>query len=318
MPTNAQNAQGGVRHIAIDASLAEQRIDNFLLRELKGVPRSLVYRLLRKGQVRVNGGRIRAEYRLKVGDRVRLPPVRLPGSGDAVEPPANVVSRVESAILYEDPALLVVNKPSGLAVHGGSGVPYGLVDILRRLRPKAKGLELAHRLDRGTSGCVVVAKKRSSLRYLHALFREGRVEKHYTALLVGQLPKGSVPVEAALQRVRDGSGEPKVRATAEGKASRTVFRTLSRYRGYTLAEARLETGRMHQIRVHAASIGHPVCGDEKYGDEAANGRLRELGLKRMFLHASRLSFTGPEGEPLEVEAPMDASLLGLLERLNGV
>ncbi|MBA1149193.1 RluA family pseudouridine synthase [Ectothiorhodospiraceae bacterium WFHF3C12] len=318
MPSDASKPAGGVRHIAIDPAFAEQRIDNFLLRELKGVPRSLVYRLLRKGQVRVNGGRIKAEYRLKAGDSVRLPPVRVAGAGEPVEPPQNMVERVERAILFEDPDLIIVNKPSGLAVHGGSGVPYGLVDILRRLRPRAKGLELAHRLDRGTSGCIVVAKKRSSLRYLHGLFRDGHVEKHYLTLLGGQLPKGAVPVEAALRRVRDGSGEHRVLAGAQGKPSRTVFRTVRRFRGFTLAEAALETGRMHQIRVHAASLGHPVAGDEKYGDEGINERLRALGLKRIFLHASRLSFTGPQGQSLAVEAPLDDMLQGLLDRLEAL
>lgn len=211
---------------------------------------------------------------------------------------------------------MVVNKPSGLAVHGGSGVPYGLVDILRRLRPRAKGLELAHRLDRGTSGCVVVAKKRSSLRHLHALFRDGHVDKRYLALLAGRLPRGAVPVEAPLQRIRDGSGEHRVIAGPRGKPSRTVFRTRRRYQGFTLAEVELGTGRMHQIRVHAAGIGCPVAGDEKYGNDEANARLRRMGLNRIFLHASSLSFRGPDGEEVNVDAPLDASLGALLERLD--
>lgn len=316
MPSDASKPAGRVRHVAIDTALAEQRIDNFLLRELKGVPRSLVYRLLRKGEVRVNGGRIRAAYRLQPGDVIRLPPVRRPDSGEPVAPPAGILEAVERSIIHEDPQLLVVNKPAGLAVHGGSGVPYGLVDVLRRLRPAARGLELAHRLDRDTSGCVVVAKKRSSLRYLHGLFRSGQVEKHYQALLIGRLPEGPVPVEAALRRVRDGSGEHRVMAGGEGRASRTVFRTRRRFSASTLADVSLETGRMHQIRVHAASIGHPVAGDGKYGDAEANRRLRAQGLKRMFLHASRLSFDAPGGGKLSVEAPLDAGLEALLERLE--
>jgi len=316
MSTRGVKATQQVRHVEIGPDFQDQRIDNFLLRELKGVPRSLVYRLLRKGQVRVNGGRIKADYRLSAGDRVRVPPVRRPEEGETVAPPAGVLKRTEAAIIYEDDSVLVVNKPSGMAVHGGSGVPYGLVDVLRALRPTAKGLDLVHRLDRGTSGCILVAKKRSALRLLHAAFREGRVEKRYLALVAGRLPRGEVPVEAALRRVKDRSGEHRVRTDGSGKASRTVFRARERFADATLVQAELGTGRMHQIRVHAASMGHPVLGDAKYGDDEANGRLRTLGLKRMFLHAEFLRLALPDGRPLSVEAALPDDLARVLAALR--
>lgn len=310
---------GRVRHLEIAADQAGQRIDNFLLRELKGVPKSRIYRLLRKGEVRVNGGRVEPTYRLLDGDRLRLPPVRQsPESEVSAQPPAGMLKRLENSVLYEDAGLLVINKPSGMAVHGGSGISFGVIEALRVLRPNARELELVHRLDRDTSGCLMIAKRRSVLRALHEALRTGAVDKRYMALLAGKLPRGTIPVEEALERYHVQGGERMVRVGAAGKPARTVFRTLARYAGATLAEADIATGRTHQIRVHAAHIGHPVLGDEKYGSREQNRRFRELGLKRLFLHAHQLRVTLPQSEQeLVVTAPLSADLQQVLEALEG-
>jgi len=311
-----RNPVPGIRHIDIPAELAGQRIDNYLLRELKGVPRTRVYRLLRRGEVRVNGSRARPAYRLQAGDRLRLPPVRT-GEGSVSEPSGRVLARLRAAVLYEDERVLVIDKPSGLAVHGGSGLAYGVVEALRTLRPELPFLDLAHRLDRDTSGCLVLAKRRSSLRALHGLLRDDRVEKRYLALLRGDFGRRERVVAEPLARGQGPGGETVMRVAAEGKPSRTVLRPRSRHGGWTLVEAELHTGRMHQIRAHAAHIGHPVAMDPKYGDPEADRTLRGLGLKRLFLHAASLRFQLPDHPEVHAVSPLPESLQAVLDRLDG-
>lgn len=293
-----------------------QRLDNFLLRHLKGVPRSAVYRLLRTGQVRVNGGRAKPDRRIVAGDKVRIPPVRIDASPVPGSPSAAQRIAVADAILYEDRDLLVLNKPAGMAVHGGSGISFGVIETLRALRPDGT-LELAHRLDRDTSGCLIVSKRRPALRRLHAAFRDGLVEKRYLALLVGRWTQGTMTVGVALKRNQVKGGERVVRVDAAGgKAASSRFKVIDTYADASLMEVTIDTGRTHQIRVHAAHAGHPVAGDDKYGDEAANKRLREAGLKRMFLHASALSMPHPNGEPLAVSAPLGDELRAVIDALE--
>jgi 23S rRNA pseudouridine955/2504/2580 synthase len=305
-----------VQWIAVDAEHAGQRIDNFLITRLKGVPKSHVYRILRTGEVRRNGGRVKAQERLEAGDVVRLPPVRV-AERDTTELPLKLLrSRIEPRILYEDDDLLVLNKPSGMAVHGGSGLSYGVIEALRELRPHSRALELVHRLDRDTSGCLLIAKKRSALKALHEQFRDDDVNKRYVALLAGQWAQSRWRVDAPLKKNVLQSGERMVRVARDGKAAVTEFRRLTRYAEATLVEARPITGRTHQIRVHALHMGHPVAGDERYGDETSNRRLRQLGLKRLFLHARETTFRHPRtAEPLRVEAPLDDELARLLTGL---
>lgn len=300
----------------IGAEQAGQRLDNFLLRELKGVPKSRIYRLLRKGEVRVNGGRSGPEYKLADGDEVRLPPVRTAAEQDVAPPAKGLLQQLEAAIIYEDDGLVVLNKPPGVAVHGGSGVRHGVIEGLRALRPSAPFLELVHRLDRDTSGCLMIAKRRSRLRQLHELLRNGGVEKRYVTLLAGKLPRGVIPVEASLNRFQLQGGERMVRVADEGKEARTVFRTLERFPGATLAEARIDTGRTHQIRVHAAHLGHPVVGDDKYGDREINKAFREFGVRRLFLHAQGLTLHWQDKPPLALTAPLYQDLDEVLVRLR--
>jgi 23S rRNA pseudouridine955/2504/2580 synthase len=306
-----------VEWVQVSADAAGQRIDNFLLARLKGVPRSLVYRVLRSGEVRVNKGRARPSQRLDAGDQVRLPPLRRPVQGESVAPSAQLRERLEEAILYEDERLLVLNKPAGLAVHGGSGIKLGVIETLRSMRPGTE-LELVHRLDRDTSGCLLVSKRRSALRHLHAQLREGQVDKRYLALLCGRLAQPEVEVAAALSTNRVRGGERIVRVDPTGgKPSRTWFRLQQSLGSLTLVEAKLDTGRTHQIRVHAAHLGAAVAGDPKYGSPADNERLKALGLKRLFLHAATLSFRPRDDEPqLRVAAPLPASLAAVLRTLE--
>lgn len=306
-----------VRILEIDAEQAGQRVDNFLMRELKGVPKTRVYRLLRKGEVRVNRGRVDASYRLQAGDQLRVPPVRQAAAEEGpARPPKGMLEALERAVVFEDERLLVLDKPAGMAVHGGSGVPFGVIEALRALRPNAPFLELVHRLDRDTSGLLLIAKRRSLLRQLHELLREGGVQKRYLALLAGKLPRGAVPVEAALERDLLQGGERMVRVAADGKASRSVFRTLDRFKDVTLAEVDIATGRTHQIRVHAAHLGAPVIGDEKYGDKDTNRAYRQLGLKRLFLHAHSLRLQLPDQPPLELRAPLSEDLQRVLDNMK--
>lgn len=297
--------------------MAGQRIDNFLLGRLKGVPRSLVYRLLRRGEVRVNKGRVRPTQRLAEGDLIRLPPLRRPALDGPVSPSAQLRERLDAALLYEDERVLVLNKPAGLAVHGGSGISQGVIETLRAMRPGVD-LELVHRLDRDTSGCLLVSKRRSALRQLHAQLRDGTVDKRYLALLCGRLPEPEVELSMALRTDRVRGGERVVRIDpSAGKPSRTWFRTRQTFGALTLVEAELDTGRTHQIRVHAAHLGAAVAGDSKYGDPVDNERLRRLGLKRLFLHAARLRFRAREDGPMvEVSAPLPAALQAVLKRLE--
>ena len=295
---------------------AGQRIDNFLLRYLKGAPKSLIYRILRKGEVRVNKGRVKAVYRLQAGDRVRIPPVRL-GPSEAKQPSAGLKARLDDTILYEDERIIVINKPSGMAVHGGSGINAGVIEALRALRPEESRLELVHRLDRDTSGCLLISKKPAVLRTLHELIRGNRVDKRYLALLAGSWRKGAKQVDAPLLKNTLQGGERVVRVDPDGKPAETRYRRLERYNDATLVEVELITGRTHQIRVHSAWLGSPVLGDTKYGDETANRRLRELGLKRLFLHAHRLRFRWPgEKRDMAIEAPLPDELQALLAKLK--
>ena len=311
--------QGGakVRLLTAGEEDAGQRLDNFLFRTLKGVPKSHVYRLLRTGQVRVNKKRAKPDYRLETGDELRLPPVRQEEKARPGLPPHWQQEAMRAGILYEDERLLVVNKPAGMAVHGGSGVNFGVIETLRVLRPEYPGLELAHRLDRETSGCLIVAKRRSAVRVLHAAFRGGRVEKRYLALLAHPWAGGEQAVDLPLEKNLLQGGERMVKVSPEGKSAQSLFTPVRQFRDSALLEIRIYTGRTHQIRVHAAHIGHPVAGDEKYGDKEANKAFRAAGLKRMFLHAAELAFDHPEtGERLTLRAPLEDELEAVLRNLK--
>ncbi len=306
-----------VRQVVVAKDDAGQRIDNFLLGLLKGVPKSHVYRILRKGEVRVNKGRIQASYRLQAGDLVRIPPVRVATRETKPQPGAGLLRQLEQAVLFEDKRLIVLNKPSGVAVHGGSGLSYGVIEALRLLRPEERQLELVHRLDRDTSGCLLVAKRRSTLRTLHELLRQNSVDKRYIALVSGRWERQQEKVQVPLLKNLLQGGERIVKVDPQGKPATTHFRVRERFRDATLVEARLVTGRTHQIRVHLAHLGTPILGDEKYGDDAANRAMRELGLKRLFLHAESIGISWPDdGGELLVEAPLEESLQRLLDRLR--
>ncbi|MGE8209777.1 MAG: RluA family pseudouridine synthase [Stenotrophomonas rhizophila] len=316
----AAEAMTSVRIITVPADRAGQRLDNFLLGQLKGAPRSLIYKLVRSGQVRVNGGRAKAERKLEPGDEVRVPPVRLTEEGDKAGPPAAFMKRLEDAIVFEDDRLLALNKPSGVASHGGSGISFGAIETLRALRP-GKTLELVHRLDRDTSGLLIVAKKRSALSELQALLREDHgsgIRKHYLTLLVGRMPDGTMTVDAPLHVGLRQGGERHVQVNPIGKESISHFKVLERKGGHSYCEVRIETGRTHQIRVHAQHLGHPVAGDDKYGDPDVNKRLRDqIGLKRLFLHAASLEFALDAGKtPYLLNAPLAEELTEVLNRLK--
>ncbi|HEY4581830.1 MAG TPA: RluA family pseudouridine synthase [Lysobacter sp.] len=323
----SQPAATGARIVRVPDDRDGQRLDNFLLGQLKGAPRSLVYKLVRSGQVRVNGGRAKAERKLEAGDEVRIPPVRLAEEGGKAPPPKGLLAALEAAIVFEDARLLALNKPSGLASHGGSGISHGAIESLRALRP-GQTLELVHRLDRDTSGLLVVAKKRSALAELQGLMREGSesageafrpdIQKRYLALLVGRMPDGTMSVDAPLHIGLRQGGERHVQVNAAGKPSLSHIRVLERRGGHSYSEVRIETGRTHQIRVHSAHIGHPVAGDDKYGDADVNRRLREqVGLKRLFLHASTLEFALDGGRaPYLLNAPLAPELVDVLDRLK--
>jgi 23S rRNA pseudouridine955/2504/2580 synthase len=304
-----------VQHLEVSPEEAGQRLDNFVRKRLGDVPRSRVYRVIRKGEVRVNGRRAGPETRLRASDRIRLPPVRVMPAPEPGRPAADVLARIRAAVIYEDARLLVLDKPSGVAVHGGSGVSSGVIEALRALRPE-ESLELVHRLDRETSGCLLVARDAATLRTLHALLREDGFEKRYLTLLKGKWQLGEKRIDVPLRTDTRVGGERTVRADASGKPSTSRFRPVQFFgRLATLMEVTLDTGRTHQIRVHAAHAGHPVAGDPKYGDEAFNRELRALGLRRMFLHASSVSFSWPQGGEFSVNAPLAAELAEVLERL---
>lgn len=306
----------GVRFLTVDEEASGQRLDNFLSRHLKGVPRARLYRALRKGEVRVNKGRVKPEYRLVAGDLVRLPPLHQPRAGERPVVPARLFEQLSQRIIHEDEGLLVIDKPSGLAVHGGSGLSFGLIECLRQMRPEQRYLELVHRLDRDTSGLILIAKKAAVLRELHRQLREKHVDKRYLALVVGAWPASTTTVEAPLEKNVLQSGERMVRVSGDGRRAVTKFRIVERFNGATLVEASPVTGRTHQIRVHARHAGHPLLGDAKYASDAGDMLARELGLKRLFLHASQLAFTLPEQAALSLHAPLDNDLETTLEKLR--
>jgi 23S rRNA pseudouridine955/2504/2580 synthase len=301
-----------VRKISIDGELAGQRIDNFLRRELPGVPRSRLYRLLRRGEVRVNGGRIKAEYKLQEGDEVRLPPVRLRPESDA--PSAAMTSRVADRVIFEDKRLLVIDKPTGIAVHGGSGISHGVIELLRHARPDLRDLSLVHRLDRETSGCLVLAKRRSALRSLHALFREGVVEKNYLALTIGDWQLGEQLIDAPLLVQNRSGGERHVIVNKEGKSAQTRIQLSRTYGQYSLVQCSPLTGRTHQIRVHAQHVGFPLAGDERYGDAEENKKAKALGLPRLFLHAQSIAFPDSSGNEQHFTTPLAEDLERFLNK----
>jgi 23S rRNA pseudouridine955/2504/2580 synthase len=304
-----------VQHFEVTLDEAGQRLDNYLQKHLGSVPRSRVYRVIRKGEVRVNGRRAGPETRLSANDKVRIPPVRVAPAADPGKPSPELIGRIRDAVVYQDDRVLALDKPAGIAVHGGSGVSFGVIEALRAGRPE-EYFELAHRLDRDTSGCLIVARKGSALRSLHALLREDGVEKRYLTLLKGPWDLGQKRIDAPLRTDTRVGGERTVRVAAGGKASVSQFRPVQFFgKTATLMEVTLETGRTHQIRVHAQHAGHPVAGDEKYGDAAFNEALRQLGLRRMFLHASSVSFAWPQGGEFSINAPLPAELGSVLDRL---
>lgn len=307
-----------VQIVEIEPDFIGQRIDNFLLARLKGVPKSVIYRVLRKGEVRVNKKRIKPEYKLQQDDVVRIPPITVATQAEPVSVKLSMVKNLEQHILFEDNDLIVLNKPSGMAVHGGSGLQFGVIEALRALRPLAKHLELVHRLDRDTSGCLLIAKKRSVLTHLHEQLRNKTVEKKYWALVAGDWDNKVRKVTEPLKKNTLQSGERVVRVDEqEGKPSETRFRILQRYQQGTLVEAFPVTGRTHQIRVHTACKGHPIACDDKYGDNVFTAQMQQLGLNRLFLHAKTLSFMHPITETtLRVEAPLDEALEQALSKLT--
>ncbi|WP_028862937.1 23S rRNA pseudouridine(955/2504/2580) synthase RluC [Psychromonas aquimarina] len=303
-----------VRILEITQENAQQRIDNFLRLHLKGVPKSMIYRIVRKGEVRVNKKRIKPEYKLQQGDLVRIPPVRVAQENSLPSPKLNKIAQLESLIVYEDDGLIILNKPSGLAVHGGSGLDFGAIEGLRALRPEARFLELVHRLDKATSGCLLIAKKRSMLRALHEQLRNKTMNKQYMALVKGAWDKKWRSVREPLLKHAQNSV---VKVSPEGKPSETRFKILQRYQGCTLVEASPVTGRTHQIRVHTACKGHNIACDERYGDENFSSKMQELGLNRLFLHAAHITFFHPVLEKeMTVSAPLCAQLEALLEKLQ--
>jgi 23S rRNA pseudouridine955/2504/2580 synthase len=298
--------------VEVDAGSDGQRVDNFLLRVCKGVPRSHIYRVLRTGEVRVNSRRVVATYRLQLGDRVRIPPIRIDKSAPRRAPPA------ELPIVFEDDSLLVLDKPSGIAVHGGSGVSFGVIERLRSARPEARFLELAHRLDRETSGLLILAKRRPALVALHAALRDGLVRKRYLVLVKGRWRDDKRSVSLPLKKALTRSGERRVSVDRAGREALTLFRRVRAVPGYTLLEAELMTGRTHQIRVHLAHLGFPILGDDKYGDFEMNRSLAKRGLKRMFLHAAALDLQHPStGAPMRLASPLPPELEAFLDAAGG-
>ena len=297
-----------VRFIEIDEDLEGQRMDNFLLAQLKGVPKSHIYKIIRRGEVRVNKGRVKNTYRLKQLDIVRVPPVKMVEKLPS-EPAKWVVENLEQRIIFEDEDLLVLNKPSGVAVHGGTANSHGVIEALRFLRPAERYLELAHRLDKATSGCLLIAKNRKMLNGLQTLLRNRKIDKTYTALLCGVVHRQAINVNAPLEKRTLDTGEHRVRIHPDGKASETHFKLLKKFKKASLVSASPKTGRTHQIRVHAKHLGHPIAGDERYSTPTQYKNYRAAGLKRLFLHASSLKFEHPlTGQDVSFEAPLDSEL----------
>lgn len=312
-----EGARQGVLWVTVDEDNHGQRVDNFLLAQLRGVPRSIIYRIVRKGEVRVNKGRVKPDTRLAAGDQVRIPPVVRKEKSPRPAPGSRVQGVIEAAVVFENDQMLVVNKPSGIAVHGGSGLSFGLIEVLRSARPDARFLELVHRLDRDTSGLVMVAKKRSALRYLQDELRQRRIRKQYHALVTGSWPERLRRVDEPLLRYEMSNGERRVKVDEAGKASLTTFCCLKRFKGYSLVEASPVTGRTHQIRVHSACSGHPIAGDDKYMDEGGLKAFRSVGGQRLMLHARALEFALPvSGEAVRIDAPYDEAFSHVLEKLE--
>ncbi len=296
----------------IDEGSCDQRIDNFLCKHLKGVPKSHIYRILRSGEIRVNKKRVDQTYRLQLGDNVRIPPVRI-----AEPQQRDYVPALEFPILYEDDALLVIDKPSGVAVHGGSGVSFGVIEQLRSARPHAKFLELVHRLDRETSGVLLLAKKRSALTAMHEIMREGHSDKRYLTLVLGQWRNAKQHVKLPLHKFDTPQGEKRVMVREDGQASHTIFALQKNWPEFSLLEAQLKTGRTHQIRVHLSHLGFPIAGDDKYGDFSRNKELMKQGLKRMFLHAHSIAFNHPlTGGAMRLVAPLSKELERFIAKLD--
>lgn len=308
-------SKAAVCMVTVDESAEGQRIDNFLARHLKGVPKSHLYRILRSGEVRVNSKRVDATCRLALGDVVRIPPVRI--AAPAQTPAAPATSRFEGHILFEDDALLVIDKPAGLAVHGGSGISRGVIEQMRLERPQAKFLELVHRLDRETSGVLLLAKRRSALVALHEAIRSNQLEKRYLMLVCGDWKDQKRRVKLPLKKYTLESGERRVSVDDDGQPSETVFHLRERFGEFTLLEAQLITGRTHQLRVQLQHLGFPIAGDDKYGDYAHNRMLQKRGLKRMFLHSAETGIRHPlTGEPLKLAAPLPKELAHFLKLLQ--
>jgi 23S rRNA pseudouridine955/2504/2580 synthase len=308
----------GVSYAEAGAGDVGQRLDNYLMRILKTVPKSHVYRVLRKGEVRVNGKRAKPETRLVLGDRVRIPPVRIDDKPVQVQPSNSLQSFITSSILHEDEQLLIINKPAGVAVHGGSGLAFGVIEALRQARPDLPELELVHRLDRDTSGVLLIAKRRAALRQLHSELREREMTKHYLALVSGRWELGKKKIDLPLLTNQKQGGERMVRVHPDGQSALSTFEPQQHFgKLATLMNIEIGTGRTHQIRVHAAYAGHPVAGDEKYGDKASSDALRSVGLRRMFLHAHSLEFTHPgTGQRFRIEAPLSEELTTVLANLK--
>jgi 23S rRNA pseudouridine955/2504/2580 synthase len=306
-------SKDSVNFVEIDESGASQRIDNFLFKHLKGVPKSHVYRILR-GEVRVNKKRVDQTYRLKLGDMLRIPPIRVAEKHETRE---THIPSTEFPVIYEDDALLAVNKPAGVAVHGGSGVSFGVIEQMRNARPQAKFLELVHRLDRETSGVLLLAKKRSALTAMHEIMREGNSDKRYLTLVLGQWKNARQHVKLPLHKFDTPQGEKRVMVRDGGQASHTIFALQRSWPEYSFLEAQLKTGRTHQIRVHLAHLGFPIAGDDKYGDYTCNKVLMKQGLKRMFLHAYSIAFAHPlTGEPMRLVAPLPRELEVFIAKLD--
>jgi 23S rRNA pseudouridine955/2504/2580 synthase len=308
-----------VRHFEVEEGEAGQRLDKYLVRRLGDVPRTRIFRIIRRGEVRVNGRRVGPDARLSASDQVRVPPLWEQAEEGSARvqrgPPAAMVAAIQRAIVQETDRLLVLDKPAGIAVHGGSGISFGIIEALRALKP-GEPLELVHRLDRDTSGCLLVARDAATLRTVHALLREGQCDKRYLALVAGKWDLGQKRIDIPLRTDTRAGGERTVRADASGKPSVSEFRPVQFFgKLATLLEVGLYTGRTHQIRVHATYAGHPVAGDDKYGDAEFNARTRELGLTRMFLHAHSMSFEWPQGGTFSASAPLPPELATVLDRL---
>lgn len=311
------SAKAAVQLLTVGEAAQEQRLDNFLLARLKGAPKSLIYRIIRKGEVRINGKRAKPESRLTEGDKIRVPPLRLAEQGDKAVPGEALQQHLRLAILLEDSQLLVLNKPAGLPVHAGTGMKLGVIESLRSMQPEVAGLELVHRLDKGTSGCLLLAKTGKARKHLTQAFREQQIHKVYHLLVAGSWPARLTRVDLALQRQAERAGERRVETDPDGKAASTEFRILKKFRQATLLEARPATGRTHQIRVHATAMGHPLLGDDKYHTETSTELTQALGVKRLCLHAAELRFSHPvEDRVVNVTAPYDAVFSRLLQQLE--